>query len=702
MSQEKTIKNLEDLGFSKIEAQIYLLLGRRGPLRAKDIVGPLKVNRQRLYEILKGLEKRGLINASLEHPAKFSALPFEKVLDLFVKTKMQEAHRIEKNKNEILSDWQSICILENSEKTAKFTVLEGSNYIYSKLNQMVGEAKNQLLLVATARDLIHADQMGLLDEIFNSASKSKIQLKVLTEVFPENLDTIKTIFKKTKFGSNIEGRSPELGLKLPNPMIICDKAEIAFGVTSNESNGKNKESTWLWTTCETLVDSFSAFFNEVWCSSTEIRIKIGEIETGKPSEKSFVINETKLAEKKYFETLQSAKEQIIIMTSAIGLLNLGKNLPLIESIVNNGVSVKIMGSIVSENLTVIQKLMKYCEVRHVPVSYLAATTVDDRHFFQFKIPRSLQKNGKSLGLFESAFYTNDVEYVNRMRGMLSDLWDNAQVSGYSFLAENMQPLNMSKHGDSNKFDVISKEYTKIIGVSRRAFPLLGKITEKEVIAKITDATRLPIRDDKDTLRSYGSMGIAIVRPPERFELPNFIIQVFHNNEKSSFGSENLLKVFVETIIAGQRSYLSTVFVTDNPVGYKFRKESPQNQVTENIQLLGKDELKVQVEGNRLFAGWTVPIALIAPKYILSPGCIIFDGYGETKSYTSEIFAFNRKTFTQRNSLEAFVTFMQPSLNYRGPGTDGLMHREIITISYPPSLIKEDSISTSQDFDTSTF
>jgi hypothetical protein len=194
------------------------------------------------------------------------------------------------------------------------------------------------------------------------------------------------------------------------------------------------------------------------------------------------------------------------------------------------------------------------------------------------------------------------------------------------------------------------------------------------------------------------MGIAVVRPPERFKLPNFIIQVFHNNEKSSFGSENMLKVFIETIIAGQRSYLSTVFVTDNPVGYKFRKESPQNQVTEIIQLLNKDELRVQVEGNRLFAGWAVPIAILSPKYILAPGCIVFDGYGKTKSFTSEIFAFNRKTLTERNSLEAFVTFMQPSLNYRGPGTDGLMHREIITTSYPPSLLKESSNSTTQSID----
>ena len=79
MSQEKTLKNLQELGLSKTEAQIYLLLGKRGPQRAKDIVRALKVNRQRLYETLKELERKNIINSTFEHPTKFSAEPFEKI-----------------------------------------------------------------------------------------------------------------------------------------------------------------------------------------------------------------------------------------------------------------------------------------------------------------------------------------------------------------------------------------------------------------------------------------------------------------------------------------------------------------------------------------------------------------------------------------------------------------------------------------------
>jgi len=70
-------------------------------------------------------------------------VPFEKVLDLFIKAKTDEAQRIKKDKDAILLDWNSFAIKENADQTAKFTVLEGKNFIYPKLRQMIEETKKQ-------------------------------------------------------------------------------------------------------------------------------------------------------------------------------------------------------------------------------------------------------------------------------------------------------------------------------------------------------------------------------------------------------------------------------------------------------------------------------------------------------------------------------------------------------------------------------
>jgi hypothetical protein len=58
--------------------------------------------------ILKSLRGKGIVTATVKHSTQFSALPFEKVLDLFKRAKLKEAMRTEQNRKGILSIWQSM------------------------------------------------------------------------------------------------------------------------------------------------------------------------------------------------------------------------------------------------------------------------------------------------------------------------------------------------------------------------------------------------------------------------------------------------------------------------------------------------------------------------------------------------------------------------------------------------------------------
>ena len=131
MSQEKVLKTLVSLGLTPLDAKVYILLAKKGPIKARDAAKALKISKQRLYPIIKNLQSKGIVNSTLEHPARFSAVPFEKMLDSFQKAKIEQARRIQQNKEELLSDWQSIAIAESESAPAKFTVIEGKNYIYS-------------------------------------------------------------------------------------------------------------------------------------------------------------------------------------------------------------------------------------------------------------------------------------------------------------------------------------------------------------------------------------------------------------------------------------------------------------------------------------------------------------------------------------------------------------------------------------------
>ena len=230
----------------------------------------------------------GLVNSTLEHPARFAAVKFDEALDLFAKAKMEEAKTIRQKRGSLLSDWQSIVIREAEDKSAKFTVIEGRKYVYSKIQQMIQETKSQLSMITTVPSLVRADQFGAIDTVFNHPLKEKIKFRFLTEVSDGNAKAIKNLLKRT--GSQavcFEGRTPDLGQRLNNRILIKDDDETLFLIETEEDLfGAKGEGTGLWTNSKTLVKAFVALFEDLWSKSSEIEKRVVEIETGKPTPKT--------------------------------------------------------------------------------------------------------------------------------------------------------------------------------------------------------------------------------------------------------------------------------------------------------------------------------------------------------------------------------------------------------------------------------
>ena len=107
MSKEWMLKTLESLGLKHLDAEVYVHLVQNDPQKARDIAEALETYKRQLYRSLKSLQRKGLVSASQERPARFSAVAFDKVLDQFIIENREEAQRIEENKEQLLSMWRS-------------------------------------------------------------------------------------------------------------------------------------------------------------------------------------------------------------------------------------------------------------------------------------------------------------------------------------------------------------------------------------------------------------------------------------------------------------------------------------------------------------------------------------------------------------------------------------------------------------------
>ncbi len=687
MSQEKVLKTLESLGFTKLEAQVYIFLGRKGPQKGISIIKALKIPKQQIYLILKNLQSKGIVNASIEHPAEFSALPFEKALDIFVKEKIEEAQQIECGKEEILLDWKSISLDETVDQTPRFAVIEGRKYIYPRLKQMIEDTKNQLLIISTVSGLIRANQFGVLETAFKHSAENNTKFRFLTELSEDNLDAMKFLLTKIPKGSIFEARAPDLGVKLISRMLISDDSEAVFFVSKEgDRTLLDVDDLCLWTNSKTIVESFKSVFDELWDNSTEVEKRIVEIETGKPTLKTLVIKDPLVAKKKFCDAVDAAKEEIVILTSAEGLSEVWKNFANLKEKANNGLDVRVMAPITRDNLGNTLKLSEFCKVRHVTSNHLGTVIIDGKHLFQFKNPK---ENTESASLIsEDTILTDDSEYVEKTRYMLNEFWDRAPTPSPLTVENIIKPQSHQIAPVPDEEYTVSKKdgphQKTIIDVEEKP----GEITEEYVLNKIINAKKTSVIDpSRDVARFYGSSASAVIHPPIGFNLPDMFLNFYHNNKQSSYGVEDWFQVYLWLETPKGKLYVPVAIASDNPAALEQHKLTfASTPASKNCHLLRNDELQIQVHGNTLFAGWTVPISLFPPQFILPPASVLVEGYGKLKSSIIRITTpAGVKVVTEGNGFDAFVTFFHPASKYVGPGTDGIFARDFINTVTPSKL-----------------
>lgn len=108
MSIERVFKTLEDFGLSRMDAEVYVYLAKIGPKKGRELANALNISKQQLYPRLKNLKEKGVVAASLERPALFSAVAFEKVVELLITIKMEQVEAFKETKKEMLDSWRSI------------------------------------------------------------------------------------------------------------------------------------------------------------------------------------------------------------------------------------------------------------------------------------------------------------------------------------------------------------------------------------------------------------------------------------------------------------------------------------------------------------------------------------------------------------------------------------------------------------------
>ena len=107
LSLGRIFKALVSLGLSERDAQVYVYLALKGPTKTGNIVNDLKMSRQQIHRSLKFLQDKRIVFADRKNQDVFSALLFEKALELLIETEEEKTEILQETKKSILQDWKT-------------------------------------------------------------------------------------------------------------------------------------------------------------------------------------------------------------------------------------------------------------------------------------------------------------------------------------------------------------------------------------------------------------------------------------------------------------------------------------------------------------------------------------------------------------------------------------------------------------------
>ena len=496
MSEKDVTKFLQILGLSKREIQVYMFLAKSGVQSTSFVAKRLKMERVQAYRTFKKLQEKGFIEATLERPTRFTIVAFEALVDNFINTKKSEVVNLNDQKQDLLTAWQSISAPESEYPVAKFSIITGKKKIHAKMISMIEESKSQIIVLTTALGIIQEDIAGIFDAAVIPSQERKVQVQIITEIVPENLKTVDRIDQSIAEDKlNIKLRHVGMSSRFFPRFLIKDEEEaILYAPFGNEASVLNLEDEGLWINDKMFISVLKAFFTQMWQSGIDASRRIEELKSGIPIGETLVIKSVEEAWNKVTKVLESAKKEIVIITSSQSINRLAEDDPIVKYL-RKGLNTRIMASIDLDNLEPAQKLAKNFEVKHVPISYMTMMLVDDKHLFMFKMPSLSDNAAESAFYFADTFYSSDPSQIERVSEMLNDIWKRGiDITEISSQAGTKLPTveiatsetiakTVDKMLQNNVSSILITEDHKPIGI----------INDRELLREIVNAQKDPLK-----------------------------------------------------------------------------------------------------------------------------------------------------------------------------------------------------------------
>jgi sugar-specific transcriptional regulator TrmB len=192
-SAKDIVDRLRELGFTKYEAKVYIVLATEGSLNPTEIADRSGVPRPNVYRVLEKLEADGYARKeAVQRGARYLAVPLEEVI-----VKLEERLRAKEdaveNLKELIKDIKPAEIVSASET---MWLVDGTDEIKKLIEKLINKSKKELIILSPPL-FGQEDEKGKLNLLNNMEKKVDNGLELIAG-WPINKNDAKAAENLTK------------------------------------------------------------------------------------------------------------------------------------------------------------------------------------------------------------------------------------------------------------------------------------------------------------------------------------------------------------------------------------------------------------------------------------------------------------------------------------------------------------------------
>ena len=265
-------------GLSDNECSAYLVLLAHGQLKASDVSQLVGLNREEAYDILRRLQERNFVEATLGRPMLFRAEQPEKViwsLETSVKRELEEKSESFLEAKRHVGEIQRNLTKESEfelEHPGRMKILIGREKIYRKVSEMYARSEHEILRLTTETGAVRGSLNGFMDALAVVKERGVV-VRLLVPLSQKNMHHLE----------NLPFERRHLLQSTGTRLVLNDGIEAVIESEYEETLSlKSKKDSAVWTNDLHIVQMMRSMFIDLWDKSPRFEDVVQSMRKGYP------------------------------------------------------------------------------------------------------------------------------------------------------------------------------------------------------------------------------------------------------------------------------------------------------------------------------------------------------------------------------------------------------------------------------------